>query len=310
MKILVHAIAALVLLSGTQRVFATAVNFQEPSDWNVGDPDSTFQEWEADPEDFPGDPDFFFFIPTGTAPSSSSANPAISSDSMLGAVPPGNTSSSGGFYSFNGDYGTFADVLNHGGASGSGGPYNSNHGTRVIVQVAASMNTDPNAGGPASIFADTLELVAPGGGALVGGDNLSALSITDVTDPNFIIPNPFLGGTAVVQELVFEFWLPSYTGDFRVQSDSIVHSSFQHLRVDTLIVEQGPDADFDADGLTDGLDFLVWQADPNSFGNGDGLADWENSYGQTALIGLVPEPGAISISIAGLICGTAKRGKR
>jgi hypothetical protein len=36
---------------------------------------------------------------------------------------------------------------------------------------------------------------------------------------------------------IWEFFLPNYTGDFRIQWDEIVHSSFDELRVDTMIAE-------------------------------------------------------------------------
>jgi hypothetical protein len=169
----------------------------------------------------------------------------------------------------------------------------------VFVQTAATTNDDPNAGGPASVFAETLELVRQDGSPITGGDNDSVLAITQVSLEDVLTSF----GIVPQQELVFEFWLPGYTDDFRVQFDSIVHSSFQHLRVDTLIVAPELDADFDGSGTVDGLDFLQWQRDPEAYGGGERLALWEQEYGSgDGLFDLtgVPEPASIGLLIVGL----------
>ena len=43
-------------------------------------------------------------------------------------------------------------------------------------------------------------------------------------------------GEVDYQELIVEFWLPEYTGDFRVAFDQKVHTSLDSLRVDSMIV--------------------------------------------------------------------------
>lgn len=294
-----------------QRANGTAVNFQDPNDWSVGDPESTFQEWDADPIDFLGDPEVFTFSTRSTPPSASIANPSISADPNLGVNSPGFVGSSGGYYAFDGNYGVFAEILNHGGAAGSGGPYSSNHGTRVIVQTAATVNEDPNDGGPASIFSDSLEIVQLDGSPLLGGENSDALSMTEVSDPNVLVDSPF--GLVHQQEFIYEFWLPGYAGDFRIQTNTILHASFQHLRVDTLIVESGVDADFNGDMSVDGLDLLAWQIDPNSHGGVAGLAAWESQYGNcggnSQAQHAVPEPTSVLLLVLGLL-GSANMGNR
>jgi hypothetical protein len=40
-----------------------------------------------------------------------------------------------------------------------------------------------------------------------------------------------------LETYIWEFFLPNYTGDFRVQWDQLAHSSFDQLRVDSMIAE-------------------------------------------------------------------------
>lgn len=200
---------------------AATVNFQDPAGWNVGDSNSTNQLWEATS----ASP----FLASGTLPDSSSVNPSISSTSTLGVNSPGFIASSGGYYAFTENYGVESDIYNHGGASGSGS-YGGTYGTHVIVQTGATTNP------PVSVLTDTIEIVQHGGAAIAGGDNASLLQVSTlfagVVDSTF--------GLVDYEELVFEFWLPGYTDDFSVQFDEIIHSSFQNLRVDSMIVEAAP----------------------------------------------------------------------
>jgi hypothetical protein len=57
----------------------------------------------------------------------------------------------------------------------------------------------------------------------------------------------------------------------------------------------GLPGDFNADGMVDGRDFLVWQRDPQV---GD-LADWQNNYGTSSLAAnmVVPEPSCLTLLI-------------
>ena len=302
-KLLIITTGCMAALASGQRLQASAVNFQDPNDWAVGDSGSTFQEWDARPLEFLGDPNAFIFSTRSTSPSAMTASPALTDDPNLSVLSPGFVGSSGGYYSFSGDYGVYADILNHGGIAGTGGLYDASFGTRVIVQTAATVNEDPNVGGPASIFAETLELVDPNGASLQGGGNSDALHILEVSDPNLLVDSPF--GLVHQQEYFFEFWLPGFTGDFRVQTGSIVHSSFQHLRVDTLIVQAGLDADFNGDQRVDGIDLLMWQNDPTSSGGSAGLTAWETQYGETSGLAqaqtLVPEPSTLMLVMLGLL---------
>ena len=205
-----------------------AENFQDPADWAVGDSGSTFQEWDAAVADF---------LTTDAPPTASSVNPAISEDATLSVQLPGFVAGSGGYYSYTGPYSLSAEVFNHGGSSGSE-TYPGGFGTRVLMQTAATLNSDPELGGPASVFQDSIEIVQVNGEPIAGGDNESLLLAAELYQGEVITSY----GPATQQELLFEFWLPGYTGDFRVDFDVIVHSSFQHLRIDSRIVNP---ADFD-----------------------------------------------------------------
>ncbi len=278
-----------------QRAEAGATSFEEPTAWSVGDPDSTFQEWNASD---------FAFATTDTVPTAENINPAIATQALMNVVLPGFRAGSGGYYSVSGPYGVVADVLNHGGASGSGGPYPAGSGTHVIVQTAATINTDIDTG----LVADQLHLTLPSGDPLTGGGNadllrMDELFVGDVLTSFGIVPQ---------QELVFEFFLPNFTGDFRLNSTSELHSSFQHLRVDTFIVEaSGPDPDMDADGDVDIADLLAWQNTPPS--DAAGLAAWRGQAGSgaaSAMIAAIPEPTASGLLISCLVSGMLRRARR
>ena len=137
----------------------------------------------------------------------------------MNVASPGFASSSGGYYSFSDNYSVSANVFNHGGFSGGGGPYGLSYGTRVLVQTAATVNEDTEKGGPASIFADSLQLVQHNGTFIASGDNASLLRLTDVSSED-LVPSPF--GLVNQQELIYEFWLPGYTGDIRVEFNLLI----------------------------------------------------------------------------------------
>ncbi len=295
------AVAALVLTSLiSSHALAGANAFQDPTGWSLGDLGSTFQEWEASL----ANP----YSTVETLSSSSNANPLLTSPAVMGAASPGFVAGSGGFYALGGDYQVSANIFNHGSTSGTGGPYADSHGTRVFVQTTATVNEDASEGGPASVFADSLEIVTHDGTAISGGENDSLVQTSELFLGNVVTSF----GIVPQQELRFEFWLPGYTDDFRVQFDTIVHSSFLHLRVDSLIVEADVAGDFDADNDVDGADFLAWQHDFNSLGGATGLEAWQQNYGSTSIAIAatnVPEPTTSCLLLLALL-GFGRRSQR
>ncbi|MEM9354220.1 MAG: PEP-CTERM sorting domain-containing protein [Planctomycetota bacterium] len=269
-------------LTANQAEALRATAFEEPTLWTVGDPDSTFQEWVAQ--------ELAFNALTPTPALLSNVNPTITADALLSVQSPGFRAGSGGYYAFAGPYGVNAEIYNHGGSEGSGAPYPAGSGTHVIVQTHASLN------GGDGVLTDQMQLTDLSGNILAGGANEDLLRVeqlaTNLWGSSF--------GVVTVEELVFEFFLPDFTGDFIVDSTSNSSSSFQHMRVDTFIVAgSGPDPDLDADLDVDVSDLIAWQnsASPDAAG----LSAWQNAFGvgaaTTAAISAVPEP-----ATAGLIC--------
>jgi len=206
-------IAAVALAGAANQAFAAATSFLTPGSWGVGDANTTYQEWDTFGDSAPFAPD-----------AGLSVNPAITTSPSVSVVSPGFVAGSGNFYSFSADYGFTADIYNHGGPSGSGGlPAGS--GTHVIVQTSSTLNGDDG------VYSDTLELVDLLGNAIIGGANASALRHDVIFDGT--VGSPL--GPVTQREEIWEFFLPGYVDDFRVQADVIVHSSFDQLRVDTAI---------------------------------------------------------------------------
>lgn len=74
------------------------------------------------------------------------------------------------------------------------------------------------------------------------------------------------------------------------------------LAIEYSFIAPTPDPDFNEDDLVDGIDFLVWQRDPNAYGGANGLAAWEAEYAGVPVvgaIGTVPEPSSLIYLIAG-----------
>lgn len=294
----VICVAIVFALSSACGAFAGAVNFQEPADWALGDLGSTYQKWEASI--------IAPFLPINSPPTSNQVNPATSSNSTMSVHSPGFGASSGGYYSFDDDYLISANVFNHGGTAGSGGPYSSNVGTRVIVQTAATTNPDF----ALSVLTDSIELVTLAGDAISGGANKDLLSTTELFRDE--VATPF--GPAEQQELAFEFLLPGYTSDFQLQFLTSIHSSFYELRVDTFLVESSNSpGDFDVDGEVDGDDLGDWQAhygidagaDADQDGDSDGadFLAWQRNYtgSNLPMVFAVPEPATAGLTICSLM---------
>lgn len=202
-KFQVNSMLVLVLaLSTIASAAMEATSFVTPNHWNIGDVSSTYQEWDVIAGDTGNTPDVGVY---------SSGVP------ILDVLSPGFRSGSSNFYSFSGNYGTEADIYNQ---IGTGG-------THVIVQISATMN------GNDSVYADSLEIVDLSGNAITGGANAEALDLMVLFEGDISSPM----GLVTQQEQKWEFYLPGYTGDFMVKSDSIIHSMFQQIRVDSMIAD-------------------------------------------------------------------------
>lgn len=212
-------ISAVAVMVTAGQAFATATSFVDPASWSVGDTNTTYNNWDS------------WSALAGNLPFDSAATPTITAESTLAAIDtdpfvPGGPIVSGGanFYSFSQDYGFAADIYNHGGSSGSGGlPAGS--GTHVIVQTSSTLNDSTG------VYSDTLELVDLLGNAINGGGYPSVLRHDTIFEGEIISPM----GPVTQREEIWEFFLPGYVDDFRVQADVIMHASFDQLRVDTAI---------------------------------------------------------------------------
>lgn len=320
--------------ASAQTLIVPDSGFQEPADWNVGDALTTFQYWAAPDESFRADRVTEPAMDFQTPAYQSAFEPALAFDPndepneipdgpLLDNVSPGYRTSNGGYYSQNGVYSIFAEIYNHGGVVGAAGPLASGLGTRVIVQTAALAGQIPDGTGEletGSVILDDIQLVAPNGDPLLGGENESLLAFEDrstgeevtvVTDAGLF--------TAPFESFQFEFFLPNYTADFRLEAGLGNHTSFQFLRIDTQIMLPG---DFDVDGAVGGADFLglqqglgisdgtatVADGDANFDGNVDSadLAIWQQNYGSgvhASMLGAftVPEPTGLALAAFGLL---------
>ena len=194
-------------------------HFLEPGGWNVGDALSTHQTWD------------YVGANTGNLPDISyDVDGALLTNPTWSVKAPGFRTGTSNFYSFSGDFGATADIYNHGGLPAG-------VGTHVIVQIGNSLNPDAESfpGQGTGVYLDSLKIVDLSGSPITGGDNASALQISpifyaDEVDSSF--------GLVSYQELVAEFWLPGYTGDFHVDWNQKVHSLIDTLRVDSMIATE------------------------------------------------------------------------
>lgn len=209
MKFLAPALLVALSLSSAALAGYTATGalFIEPAGWNVGDAGSTSQTWDTLSASTNNAPDAGFY----------STNPAIATLPLLSVSSPGFHVSSGNFYSFSGNYPVSANIYNHG----------SGAGTHVIVQTAATLGSTGQ-----TVLPGTLQIVDLGGSPITGGVNSAALVNGDEMF-NGTVSSSMGEVTLAVQ--IWEFFLPGYTGDFRVQFTEEIHSSFDQLRVDSMI---------------------------------------------------------------------------
>lgn len=191
---------------------APTTSFSEPTGWTVGDLNSTSQQWWA---------------VSGASPIGSNLlhtdNPVIPTAPTI--APTGAfVAGSGGYYSFSANYKVTATIPSYTDPSALG--------TYVRVQTAASLNPDydpENDGTGGSILRDSFKILAP--------DNtpLATSSPEDVLRTLYVEEFESSFGIVQYEELLWEVFLPGFTGDFKVETTSMVHSSFQSLRVDSFV---------------------------------------------------------------------------
>ncbi|MHB1036087.1 MAG: PEP-CTERM sorting domain-containing protein [Pirellulales bacterium] len=182
-----------------------ATSFQNPTGWSIGAANSTYQEWDAFRAKSGNAPDVGHF-PASFTPTVS-ASPAI-------------VTGTNNIYWYGGDYRWWLDIDNYGvGEAGEG--------TRVVVQTATTLSNG------VGVYPDSLAVVRPDGGSLLGGDAASVLRETVLFQGDIWVESQ--GTWVTTQERLWEFFLPGYTGDFRVEGASHVHSSLMQVRVDSMI---------------------------------------------------------------------------
>ncbi len=311
--------------AGYTTSFGVENGFVEPIAWSVGDAGGTRNEWDT------------LLFATGNTPDvASDANPAGLDPATFSVKPPGFRSGTSNFYAFGGDFGATADVFNHGGSSGGSG-FGPDAGTHVIVQMGTSVNNDLSLGFPELVEGhgvgnvwDSLVLTTLDDASIIGGDNASALQIVEL---NYLEDTASTFGAVNYQELVYEFWLPGYTGDFRVDFDQAVHATIDTLRVDTQITDAAPGGgtpfallfaeglpgDYDGSGQVEqgDLDLVLqnWGVDTSTTGTPAGwsndlptgavdqdeldgvLQNWGVSATPVLDASVVPEPVAIGLAL-------------
>lgn len=189
---------------------AAPIAFSEPGVWSVGDAGTTYQQWVAD------------LAPNTIVTNlDHNANPSTSSPTL--GVTGGFVAGSGGFYSFSSNYTVTATIPN----TGTAGP-----GTHIIVQTAATLNPDyqpENDGTGGSVLRDAIRI-------LDSSDNVLATSTAAEVTRSYY--NPVFSssfGEVQYEELIYDVYLPGYTGDFKVALDVFIHSSLSILRVDSSV---------------------------------------------------------------------------
>jgi hypothetical protein len=217
MRILRQTMFAVIAATGTLSAVsapAAQIPFPEPTEWNVGDLGTTFQEWSAGT----------------TAPNSSilavdalawQTNPVLGGGPTFGQTG-AFVAGSGGLYQFQNNYSIVATVPNHGGPG---------LGTWVLIQAASTLNPDydPEENGTGgSLLQDAIKIFDDEGELLATSDPASV--IRTHYDDNY----PLFGGTEF-EKLAWSVFLPGYTGDFSVTADLIIHSSLQAFRIDSAI---------------------------------------------------------------------------
>lgn len=230
--------------------------FVDPVFWQAGDMYTTYQEWDifSPPPNAPNEDGFYNVNPSGLILPS------------LMPVSPGFFSSTG-FYSFAGDYSFYANIYNHGGVSGGDTPQG--YGTHVVVQLDVTQNPDDTAGGdpnnPVGLFPESLCLMTLDDQEIEGGRNEQALRVDTVS--RIILPSGGHAFDVYDEELIYEFYLPDYTSDFRIRANVVNHGNVKQVQVDTVLVPNPfpvipiPGArDINNDNAVDIADFAIFSA--------------------------------------------------
>lgn len=209
------AVAALVPAVSASAAVTPPFTFVGPGGWGVGTALTTYQEWAANPADkIDGVPNVGF----------NDAGAGVTQPTLT----PGHTGfvpSSGGLYSFS-DWYTVTTVHD---APGAGVPAGA--GTHVIIQTFASINDDDGQGRSGTVLG--IELTDAASALLAGAVHLRS----DTYGQQQGFASPF--GPVDAQATIDEYWIPNFTGDFRIVLQEIVHSSFMGMRVDAAIVAPG-----------------------------------------------------------------------
>jgi hypothetical protein len=274
---------------------STLAAFVEPTLWQVGDLNTTQQKWSNDFTNFS--------YTINHAPIQKTSNAPLAVDPVLSWDGPW-IAGSGGLYSDSAIFTVSAQIPNH---SPSGAL-----GTHILIQTFTTVmpDYDPEGDGfGGGVLRNSIKVYDAAN--MLVATSTPAQVVRRLTVPGFL----GFGG----EELLWEVFVPNLTGNFKVSMQSMYHTSFQALRVDSWVSTGDSMAgDFDADGDVDGADFIVWQTNfpltsnatpSNGDADGDGDVDgkdfveWQNHFPSAPSMGPspVPEPKAILVALFGSI---------
>ncbi len=203
-RAMIIGFATISVLGAAQAAYVSpAFSLVSPSAWSVGSSGSTSQDWGANTLDaISGVPNVSY--------NDAGAGLTLPTLAASGAFLAG----SGGYYGL-APYSAYTTISNN----SAGAPVNA--GTHVIVQGFSTLNEASGITGVT--LTDSL-------GASISGAVLLGSSIYGYTDSYAASY-----GTVSAQAVIYEFWLPDYTGDIKVTLSAKEHVSLLEVRVDTKI---------------------------------------------------------------------------
>jgi autotransporter-associated beta strand protein len=222
--------------------YSESLNFYSPAFWTAGTTQySTMQQWDTQPgSETPTTSDD---SPWFAAPPINGTNNLFDNDNQPGGVSIGTPmlNVSGGVnstpYLISG--GTpDAAVPNYGvGATPVDAVYT---GTHVIVQLASTVGSEDFNGtvGGQSVNPDSMQILTggDGGGTVLATETSSAfLRKTLISSVNSGINNPFTGTPVFMENWIYEFFIPNYTGEFRANWSHDFHTVFEAVRIDSAL---------------------------------------------------------------------------